>query len=118
MKTVIKNWGSEFWIANYDYCGKQLNLKKDYRCSMHYHKIKDETFYLTKGKILLETYASKEKDDYQKLIMNVGDSYRVLPGIPHRFTGLEDSEIIEFSTHHEDEDSYRLEGMLSGKIKK
>jgi hypothetical protein len=27
----------------------------------------------------------------------------------HRFSGLEDSEIIEFSTHHEDEDSYRQE---------
>jgi len=32
----------------------------------------------------------------------------------HRFTGLENSEIMEFSTHHEDEDSYRDE--LSGKV--
>ena len=27
----------------------------------------------------------------------------------HRFTGLEHAEIIEFSTHPEDSDSYRVE---------
>ena len=52
----------------------------------------------------------------KKRIMKEGDSIRITPGVKHRFTGLEDSEIIEFSTHHEDSDSYREEGMLSGKV--
>ena len=43
-----------------------------------------------------------------------GDSLRITPGMKHRFTGLEDSEIMEFSTHHKDEDSYRDEE--SGKV--
>ena len=106
-KIVPKVWGSEEWIANYDYCGKKLVLNKGFRCSMHHHKIKDETFYVLKGKVLMET-------DNKKIIMLQGDSLRITPGMKHRFTGLEDSEIMEFSTHHKDEDSYRDEA--SGKV--
>ena len=108
-KKVPKVWGSEEWIVNYDYCGKKLILKRGFRCSMHYHKKKDETFYIYKGKVLMEA-------NNKKRIMKEGDSIRITPGVKHRFTGLEDSEIIEFSTHHEDSDSYREEGMLSGKV--
>ena len=108
-KIVEKKWGHEEWIINRDYCGKKLVLNKGSRCSMHYHKIKDETFYIVKGKVLLEL-------EDQKKILKPGNSILILPNKKHRFTGLEDSEIIEFSTHHEDSDSYREEGMLSGAV--
>lgn len=108
-KEVPKVWGKEIWIVNRDYCGKKLVLNKGFRCSMHYHKIKDETFYILKGKVLMET-------DNKKRIMLPGNSILITPCMKHRFTGLENSEIIEFSTHHEDEDSYREEGMLSGAV--
>lgn len=104
---VKKVWGKEIWIANRDYCGKRLILNKGFRCSMHYHKNKDETFYILKGKVLMEI-------DNKKQIMLPGDSVLITPNTKHRFTGLEPSEIIEFSTHHEDSDSYRDE--VSGKI--
>jgi len=106
-KTVKKEWGSEEWIVNRDYCGKKLILNKGFRCSMHYHKNKDETFYILSGKVLLEIGT-------QKNILHPGHSILIKPGQKHRFTGLEQSEIMEFSTHHEDSDSYRDE--LSGKI--
>ncbi|MBS3132454.1 cupin domain-containing protein [Candidatus Woesearchaeota archaeon] len=105
-KEVDKVWGKEVWIVNRDYCGKILVLNKGYRCSMHHHKLKDETFYILKGKVLLEIGMKKH-------VMNPGDSMLIKPGQKHRFTGLEDSEIVEFSTHHEDSDSYRDE--VSGK---
>lgn len=101
IKIVPKVWGEEHWIVNKEYCGKKLILKKGYRCSMHYHKKKDETFYIIKGRVLMEL-------GQKKWVMNVGDVLHIPPGAKHRFTGLEDSEIIEFSTHHEDEDSYRV----------
>jgi len=107
MKKVNKVWGEEKWIVNRDYCGKVLILNKGFKCSMHKHKIKDETFYMNKGKILLE-YG----DD--KSIMYPGDVQLIEPGVYHSFTGLEDSEIIEFSTHHRDDDSYRKDS--SGKV--
>jgi len=106
-KEVQKEWGKEIWIVNRDYCGKKLILNKGFRCSMHYHKNKDETFYILSGKVLLEI-------GMQKNIMLPGDSILIKPGQKHRFTGLEDSEIMEFSTHHEDSDSYRDE--VSGKV--
>jgi quercetin dioxygenase-like cupin family protein len=101
-KIVNKIWGHEEWIVNRDYCGKKLFLKQGFRCSMHHHENKDETFYINKGKVLIEI-------DEKSKIMLPGDSILILPNTKHRFTGLEDSEIIEFSTHHEDEDSYRDE---------
>jgi len=100
-KIVKKIWGSEEWIVNTDkYCGKLLNLNRGYRCSMHHHKKKDETFYVLRGKVLLEVEGKNK-------IMKVGDVQRILPLQKHRFTGMEDSVIIEFSTHHEESDSYR-----------
>ncbi len=102
-----KVWGSEEWIVNRDYCGKIMNLKKGFRCSIHYHKIKDETFLFLKGKVLLEL-------ENEKRIMKPGEVVLIEPGVKHRFTGLENSKIIEFSTHHEDGDSYRE--VESGKV--
>jgi D-lyxose ketol-isomerase len=88
---IPKVWGEEHWIVNRQYCGKKLVLRKGFRCSLHFHKQKDEVFYVISGRVLLEH----------------GDG--IAPGVVHRFWGLEDAEIIEFSTHHEDEDSYRIE---------
>lgn len=106
-KVVEKVWGSEEWIVNRQYCGKFLNLKKGTRCSMHYHKNKDETFFILKGKVLMEI-------DGKTRIMNPGDLQLIEPNQKHRFTGLKDSKILEISTHHEDNDSYRDEE--SGKV--
>lgn len=99
---VPKAWGEEHWIVNREYCGKKLILKRGHRCSMHFHKVKDETFYVLRGRVLLETEAGSR-------VMLPGDHQHIPQRLLHRFGGLEDSEIIEFSTHHEDEDSYRTE---------
>ena len=109
-KEVQKSWGKEIWIVNGSYCGKILVLNKGYRCSLHHHKNKDETFYVSKGKVLIEL---EEHGKLEKAVMNEGESLRVMPGQKHRFTGLEESKIIEFSTHHEDSDSYR--NVIGGK---
>jgi mannose-6-phosphate isomerase-like protein (cupin superfamily) len=110
IKIHKKVWGHEEWMVNTPlYCGKFLYLKKGKRCSMHYHKNKDETFYILKGKVLMQV-ENKEK------VMKSGEVSHILPLIRHRFSGLEDSVIIEISTHHEESDSYRLEGQLSGNV--
>lgn len=49
-------------------------------------------------------------------VMHEGESMRIKPGQKHRFTGLDDSKIIEISTHHDEDDSYREPGMLSGNV--
>ena len=55
---VEKVWGYEEYIANFPdsgYCGKKLHLNKGYRCSVHSHPEKDETFYIEKGRIYFST---------------------------------------------------------------
>jgi len=111
VKVVKKNWGEERWIVNTSaYCGKMMILNKGWRCSIHYHKVKDETFLVTKGMIMVELYRSPDYFDapMSKTFMIPGGILRVKPGTPHRFTGLEDSEFYEFSTSHDDADSHRL----------
>ena len=97
-----KAWGKEVWMANTEkYCGKLLYVEKARISSIHYHKNKDETFYVLKGKIFMEV-------DSVKSVMKEGDSLRIKPGIKHRFGGLgEENIMIEISTHHEEDDSYR-----------
>lgn len=108
MEKHDKVWGRELWIANSDkYCGKILELRKGFRCSIHFHKNKDETFFISEGKVLMEV-------DGKSKVMLPGEVQHIAPGIKHRFTGLEDSKIIEFSTHHEEDDSYR--DTQSGKV--
>jgi rfaE bifunctional protein kinase chain/domain len=103
MSIVSKVWGYEKWLENNEkYCCKILSVNKGYQCSLHYHKNKDETFVVTAGHIRLEL-------GDQIIHLRAGSYVRVLPGTPHRFTGMEDSLIMEVSTHHEDSDSYRIE---------
>jgi len=98
-----KGWGEEHWIANNSlYCGKILKLNQAYRCSMHYHKIKDETFHILSGQVFMEC-------GNQSFVMRIGDSIDVSVGKRHRFTGLASSEILEVSTQHFENDSYREE---------
>jgi mannose-6-phosphate isomerase-like protein (cupin superfamily) len=104
---VEKNWGHEEWIVNNQhYCGKKLVVKQGFCCSMHHHKVKDETFYLASGKVFLEMEENGKKSSR---IMTPGDVQHIKIGLWHRFTGLIDSELFEFSTFHMDEDSYRRE---------
>jgi mannose-6-phosphate isomerase len=103
-----KGWGEEHWIHNgEDYCGKKMFLKKGKRCSLHYHVKKSETFFVQKGKVQMELVRDGGK--LEVFVMNPGDTCEIAPYLQHRFTGLEDSEMFEFSTQHFEDDSYRIE---------
>ena len=102
MQIVKKVWGEERWLANADFCCKELILERGFRCSLHYHKKKDELFYVLEGQVLLEINGEEH-------VLSPGAWYRVYPNDIHRFNGWARSLILESSTHHEDEDSYRIE---------
>lgn len=97
-----KEWGEEQWIVNKEYCGKKLMLWKNRRCSLHKHQKKDEVFYLLSGRVQMEV-------DDETFVLCPGDFVHIPFGVYHRFTGLEESEIMEFSTNHQEDDSYRKE---------
>ena len=107
---VSKGWGFEKWIVNTEeYCGKLLYFAKSKKCSWHYHKLKDETFYIQSGKILLKYSDSDDISDANEIILNKGYKFHIYRGLRHQMFALEDTELFEFSTQHFDEDSHRLE---------
>jgi quercetin dioxygenase-like cupin family protein len=106
---VEKGWGSEIIFANNEkYCGKLLNFTAGKKFSMHFHLLKDETWYVAKGRLkLIFIDPANAKKMWQ--ILQVGDVVRNLPGHPHQIEAIEDSTIFEVSTQHFDSDSYRVE---------
>mgnify|MGYP001392776013 FL=1 len=109
IKFVPKGWGFEKWIVNNsEYCGKLLYFVKGKKCSWHYHKLKDEVFYIQSGKVLVKFSESDEIENANETILEKGDNFHVYRNLRHQMIALEDTELFEFSTQHFDEDSYRI----------
>lgn len=109
IKHVPKGWVYEKWIVNKpEYCGKLLFFKKGKRCSWHYHKIKDEVFYLQSGKLLVKYSEQDDIKNAKELVLNPGESFYAPPNLKHQMIALEDTELFEFSTQHFESDSYRI----------
>jgi len=105
---VKKIWGYELWIHNDpQYCGKLLVFPKmSSNFSMHYHMIKNETWYVQSGKFQFDWI---ENTKLNRTIINVGDVVYIEKGKPHQLTALEDnSTVFEVSTEHFEDDSYRI----------
>lgn len=106
-----KSWGWEEWIVNNDlYCGKRLHFTKDGGCtSLHFHKNKHETMYIEYGSfdvVLIDTRTAT----MSIVTMLSGSSLVIPPNTPHRIIATRTPAVmVEFSTHHEDDDSYRIQ---------
>jgi len=109
IKFVPKRWGFEKWIVNCEkYCGKLLYFVKGKKCSWHFHKIKDEVFYVQSGKLLVRYSEEDEIENSEEVILEKGDNFHIPIGLRHQIVALEDTELFEFSTQHLDSDSYRI----------
>jgi len=107
--TAERAWGYEKWIENMDeYCGKVLVLEAGKRCSMHYHLKKMETMFLVSGRVDIRFRDPSNAEDYT-VELRKGDSVRITRGQQHQIIAIEDSELIEFSTKHYEDDSHRVE---------
>lgn len=104
---IDKPWGWEKWKEqNENYILKELFMKEGHSCSLQYHELKHETFYVLKGK--LRFYVGKTKDELEIMELNVGESYTIEPLVVHRMEAIVDSLYLELSTNHLD-DVIRLE---------
>ena len=109
IKFVPKGWGYEKWIVNTEeYCGKLLFIAKGKKCSWHYHKLKDEVFYVQSGKIKVLYSDEDDINSAKNITLEAGDNFHVYRGLRHRMVALLDSEVFEFSTQHFDSDSHRI----------
>ena len=107
MRIVEKPWGRELIWAHTDrYVGKILHVKKGESLSLQYHRVKDETIMLLSGRLLFEHYEDGHAPTHTELPPR--QPFHITPGLRHRMTALEDSDIVEVSTPELD-DVVRLE---------
>jgi mannose-6-phosphate isomerase len=98
-KRVDKPWGHEIWWARTErYVGKLLHVRKGESLSLQYHKVKDETILVQRGRLLFESGRAADGGDLQRLEMGPGDAFHITPGTVHRMTGIEDCDLVEVST--------------------
>ncbi len=104
-----KAWGYELWIINNElYCGKLLVFKAHKQFSMHYHLLKDEAWYISKGEFEYK-FIDTETAELRSKMVKEGDCIHLMPGQPHQMLALEEgATIFEVSTQHFDSDSYRV----------
>ena len=92
-----KPWGYELLFAlTPQYAGKIVFVKKGFRLSLQYHKEKDESMYLLKGKTLFTVQSQNGKPT--ETVAEPGFCIHLPPMTIHRVEALEDATILEVST--------------------
>ena len=93
-KRVEKPWGYEVVIAENElYTGKLLCINEGCRTSLQYHREKDETFYVSSGKVEVEIGDTK-------VTPSCNETIRIRPNVVHRISAIKSSVIFEVSTPH------------------
>lgn len=106
--SVPKGWGHELIIVNNEkYCGKILVFKRGLKFSMHYHMVKQETWYVNAGRFVFN-WIDTDGGEEHTMELTVGDVVTIPVGMPHQLHAITDGEIFEISTEHFDSDSYRI----------
>jgi mannose-6-phosphate isomerase len=104
---VDKPWGHELiWAHTERYVGKILHIDRGESLSLQYHEIKDETIMVLAGRIAFEHFADGQEP--RTTILEPYQPFHITPGLRHRMTALEDSDLVEVSTPELD-DVVRLE---------
>jgi mannose-6-phosphate isomerase-like protein (cupin superfamily) len=107
---VDKGWGYEvIWATNDKYCGKIMVFKETgSKFSMHFHKEKDETWFVNSGAFKVRWIDTKEAKLYEKELKE-GDTWHNPPLQPHQLEALVPmSSVTEVSTADSVEDNYRI----------
>ena len=110
-KEVSKTWGKEIWLVNnyeQNYCSKILHIKAGQNTSMHFHALKHETFYVQEGVLKVE-FLNTSTCKVTTVRVPKGQTLEVDRIRPHKLIAEdEDVVLIETSTFHNNEDSYRV----------
>ena len=105
---VEKGWGHEIiWASTDKYAGKILHFNTGAKFSMHFHSIKDETWYVLSGKFEVKIIDTKNAA-HQTIELGTGSTWHNPPLVPHQIICIEAGDIIEVSTPDSVEDNYRV----------
>lgn len=105
---VEKGWGYEdIWCTNDKYCGKFMHFNTGAKFSMHFHSVKDETWYIQSGKFIVR-YIDTTDASTHDAELNPGDIWHNAPLLPHQLICVEAGVVLEVSTPDSVEDNYRV----------
>jgi rfaE bifunctional protein kinase chain/domain len=108
ISVVGKEWGYEVWHFNTPVlCQKTLVVYPNFACSYHGHSIKYEVFTCLDSGPSNQLYITVGIEPER--LMKPGNYVIIQPGVKHTFrcAGTEPAALLEFSTHHREDDSYR-----------
>jgi quercetin dioxygenase-like cupin family protein len=106
-RRVEKPWGHELiWVHTDRYVGKILVIEAGRRLSLQRHLAKDESIYVTAGRLRL--YLEDDEGTVRVEELGPGEFRRVPTGRIHRYEAIERCELMEVSTPELD-DVVRLE---------
>lgn len=108
---IDKGWGFEIvWASTENYCAKLLCFSKPgSRMSMHFHKDKDETWFVNTGKFIVRWIDTKTAE-YKEHVLVEGSVWHNPPLQPHQLESMtQDAIIFEVSTKDTPEDNYRVQ---------
>ena len=107
---VKKGWGYELiWATNDQYCGKIMVFERaGAKFSMHFHKEKDESWFVNTGKFLLR-YIDTQTATLHEKVLSEGETWHNPPLMPHQLESMTAGAMIfEVSTADSVEDNYRI----------
>jgi mannose-6-phosphate isomerase len=104
---VEKPWGHELiWARTDRYVGKVLHIKAGEALSLQYHRVKDETVMVLRGRMRFEYF--REGEPPQVAELEPMQPFHIPTGLRHRMIAVEDTDVVEVSTPELD-DVVRLE---------
>lgn len=95
------------FATNDKYCGKLLVFNEGAMFSMHFHAVKDETWYVQNGEFIVK-YINTLNAEMKEQRLTAGDVWRNEPNEPHQLICIRPGTIIEVSTPDSVEDNYRV----------
>src|SRR5678815_5078919 len=75
-----------------DYDGKVLHIRAGEALSLQYHRVKDETIMLLRGRMQLVYFADGEEPRARDLVPH--EPFHITPGLRHRMIAIEDTDVL------------------------
>lgn len=103
-----KGWGTELVFTSNDlYCAKVLIFRENTRTSMHFHKERDKTFFVSAGQFEV-FYIDTDTGDVVKSSIKDGDVIRMSPMTPHQLRAITAGSLVEVGNALKESDIFRL----------
>lgn len=101
-----KGWGYEdIWITTDKYCSKMLHLTVGKKLDMHFHREKEETWFVLNGKFLVRYITTQDGGLHEK-VLEPGDVWHSPALLPHQVYCMETGVICEVSSADSEEDNF------------